>query len=255
MRQRLTNAKALYLEGIRDGKARETIEKYTGHRYTQHSTGVRDGVEGFVAFFEPFIARNPRREIEIVRGFEDGRHVFIQAYQSLNGGESQWVTMDLFDTDAKGRIIEHWDVIQPFSEETVSGSGMVLGETEVTDIERTDENKEWVREYTKQVLQERQLGTVGQFVAPGLVQHSPSIPGTLRGLETWLASDESGHYEMLFKLVGEGGFVATLGKRHVAGQDQAVIDLYRVENGLIVEHWDVVETILSRDQWGNTGKF
>jgi len=59
MSQRLENARNLYMEGIRDGKPREAVTKYTGDRYTQHSTGVRDGVEGFVEFFESFIARNP----------------------------------------------------------------------------------------------------------------------------------------------------------------------------------------------------
>jgi predicted SnoaL-like aldol condensation-catalyzing enzyme len=52
MSQRLENARNLYMEGIRDGKPREAVTKYTGDRYTQHSTGVKDGVEGFVEFFE-----------------------------------------------------------------------------------------------------------------------------------------------------------------------------------------------------------
>ena len=51
MGQKLNNAKSLYLEGIRDGNYREAVEKYTGERYTQHSTGVKDGKEGFIEFF------------------------------------------------------------------------------------------------------------------------------------------------------------------------------------------------------------
>lgn len=70
---------AIYLEGIAGGNAREAVTNYTGHRYTQHSTGVGDGVEGFLAFFEPFIVRNPKRDIEIVRIFEDGPWVFCNA--------------------------------------------------------------------------------------------------------------------------------------------------------------------------------
>jgi len=62
MTAKLDNAIALYMEGIRDGNARQAVETYTGDRYTQHSTGVRDGVEGFVEFFEPFIERNPSRD-------------------------------------------------------------------------------------------------------------------------------------------------------------------------------------------------
>ena len=36
MGQRLDNAKSLYLEAIRDGRVSEAINKYSGHRYTQH---------------------------------------------------------------------------------------------------------------------------------------------------------------------------------------------------------------------------
>ena len=104
MGQKLENAKSLYLEGIRDGNAREAVTKYTGDRYTQHSTGVRDGTEGFVEFFEPFIARNLKRDIQIIRGLEDGQYVFLHVYQSLNDGEAEWVTTDFFDTDDNGRI-------------------------------------------------------------------------------------------------------------------------------------------------------
>ncbi len=255
MAQGLANAKALYLEGIRDGKARDAIRRYTGHRYTQHSTGVPDGVEGFLQFFEPFLDRNPKREIEIVHGIEDGRYAFLHAYQSLNDGAHRWVTMDLFDTDSKGLIIEHWDVIQPYVESTASGAGMIDGESEVADLERTDENKELLLEYTKQVLQGRHFERADRFVAVDLVQHSPGIGAGREGLAAWLTSGEGGDYEMLFKLIGQGNFVVAFGKRHLEGTDYAVVDLYRLESGLIVEHWDTVEEILSRDQWGNSGKF
>lgn len=56
MSAKLENAKALYMEGTGNGRVREAVTAYTGARYTQHSAGVADGVEGFVAFFEPFLA-------------------------------------------------------------------------------------------------------------------------------------------------------------------------------------------------------
>jgi len=97
---------------------REAVTANTGDRYTQHSTGVRDGVEGFVEFFDEFVVRNPKRDIQIVRAIEDGPYVFVHAFQSINGGESQWVTTDLFDTDGNDRIVEHWDVISAFTAPT-----------------------------------------------------------------------------------------------------------------------------------------
>jgi len=69
MGQGLENVRKIYLEGIAGGNAREAVTAYTGHRYTQHSTGVGDGAAGFLAFFEPFVARNPKRHITIKRAF------------------------------------------------------------------------------------------------------------------------------------------------------------------------------------------
>ena len=56
----LDNVRDIYLDGIGDGNIRAAVMKNTGHRYTQHSTGVADGVEGFLEFFEPFLKRNPK---------------------------------------------------------------------------------------------------------------------------------------------------------------------------------------------------
>ena len=145
---KLDNAQRLYMEGIRDGKVRESVTRYTGDRYTQHSTGVRDGIEGFVEFFEPFIERNPKRDIQIIRKLVDGQYVFLQAYQNINEGEARWVTTDFFDTDENDKIIEHWDVIAPYADATPSGHTSIDGPTEVTDLDKTEENKTLVRNLT-----------------------------------------------------------------------------------------------------------
>lgn len=97
----------IYRERITGGKARDTVHKDTGHRYTLHSTGVADGAEGFLPFFEPFVARNPKPNIKVVRIFEDGQQFSCNAYQSLNDGAAEWVTMDIRHTDAQGLILEH----------------------------------------------------------------------------------------------------------------------------------------------------
>ena len=152
MSEKLENAKKLYLEGIRDGKAREAVTKYTGERYTQHSTGVRDGIEGFVEFFVPFIERNPKRDIQIVRAIEDGQYVFLHVYQSLNDGESEWVTTDFFDTDENNKIIEHWNVISAYAPQTPSGHTSIDGVSEITDLEKTDANKQLVSDFIRDVL-------------------------------------------------------------------------------------------------------
>jgi predicted SnoaL-like aldol condensation-catalyzing enzyme len=255
MGQGLENVRRIYLEGIAGGRVREAVTAYTGDRYTQHSTGVGDGVEGFLAFFEPFLERNPKRDIEIVRIFEDGPWVFCSAHQSLNDGEAQWVTMDLFYTDSDGLILEHWDTIAPYVAETTSSQDMVQGANQPDLAADGEANKSIVLEYTKQVLQGRDLDKLDQFVSRDLIQRAPSVPAGREGLHNWLSSDDAGYYEMLFKLIGQGDFVVTYGKRRVLGKDYAVFDLYRLDGGLIVEHWENAEEISPREVWGNSGKF
>jgi predicted SnoaL-like aldol condensation-catalyzing enzyme len=254
MGQGLEKVLDIYMDGIAGGNARAAVLRNTGHRYTQHSTGVGDGAEGFLAFFEPFVERNPKRDIEVLRIFEDGPWVFCSAYQSLNDGAAQWVTMDMFYTDPDGLILEHWDTIAPYAKDTKSGEDMVGGARDVDNSVGGAACQALVLEYTKQVLQERGHDKVADFVADDVVQHAPTIGKGHEGLQDWLA-DDAGSYEMLFNIFGQGDFVVTYGKRHAAGKDIAVFDLYRVSGGKIVEHWMNEEEISPRENWGNSGKF
>ena len=260
MSQKLENAKRLYLEGIRDGKAREAVTKYTGDRYTQHSTGVRDGGEGFVEFFEPFIARNPKRDIQIVRGLVDGRHVFIHAYQSLNDGETEWVTTDFFDTDENDKIIEHWDVIAKYHPVTPSGHTSTDGPTEVTDLDQTEANKTLVRNLIQNALMPGgDPSTLDQYISTEkYIQHNPEVEDGLAHFQRLAtAPNRPLNYDEIVLMVGQGNFVATLCRANwndgKINQDYAQVDLFRIENGKVVEHWDNVEPVPENDV--NSGKF
>ena len=170
---RRDNAIGLYLRAIRDGQPHAAASAYTGTHLTQHSSGVRDGAAGFVEFFEPSIERNPVRYIRIVRSIEDGRYVFLHAFQSLNHGESEWVTTNFFDTDADDRVIEHWGVVAPYSGHTESGRTAIDGPTEISDRDRTGENKTIVRKMIKKVLMTGgKLSQVDRFVSDTYIRHS-----------------------------------------------------------------------------------
>ena len=258
MSRKIENAVGLYTEGIRDGNIRAAVTKYTGDRYTQHSTGVRDGIEGFVEFFEPFIARNPIRDIQIVRTLEDGQHLFIHAYQSLNNGEAEWVTLDFFDTDRDDRIVEHWDVIAEYSPETPSGHTSVDGSTEVTDLDATGANKTLVRTFIEDVLMDGgNPGNVGSYISGDqYVRHNRDAADGLESFkELPIAEDRPLVYEEIVLLVGQGNFVATLCRARWEDTPYAQADLFRIADGLIVEHWDAAEPIGPETEWVNSGKF
>jgi predicted SnoaL-like aldol condensation-catalyzing enzyme len=51
------------------------------------------------------------------------------------------------------------------------------------------------------------------------------------------------------RYVAEGNFVLVLSEGDIPTGPTALYDLFRVENGKIVEHWDVLTPIPPRDQW------
>ena len=257
MTAKLDHAIALYMDGIRDGNARRAVETYTGDRYTQHSTGVKDGVEGFVEFFEPFIERNPDRDIRVIRRLEDGQYVFLHVYQNINNGEFEWVTTDFFDTDADDKIIEHWDIIAPYASATPSSHTSIDGPTELTDLDRTEQNKAIVREMIQEVLiPGGDPSRVGEFISSEYIQHNPEIPDGLDSFRQLVTDPNKPlHYSEVVLLVGQGNFVATLCKATWEGSPNAQCDVFRLEDGLIVEHWDNVEAVGPEAEWANSGKF
>lgn len=257
MSTRKQNAINLYMEGIRDGNAREAVTKYTGERYTQHSTGVRDGVEGFIEFFEPFIERNPKRDIRVIRALEDGQYVFLHVYQSLNDGETEWVTTDFFDTDENSKIIEHWDVIAAYASQTPSGHTSTDGPTEITDLDKTEENKTLIRNFVNDVLTNQAPEKIDEYISSETyIQHNPQVKDGLEHFKTLiLAENNPLIYKEIVLLVGEGNFVATLCRAEWEGEEMAQVDLFRIEEGMIVEHWDNVEPVPPKEEWVNSGKF
>lgn len=258
MGRKLETATALYLEGIRDGRYREVVSRYATEDFREHSTGVKDGHEGFIEFFEEFTQRNPRRDIRIVRGFEDGPYVFLQAYQSLNDGESQWVTMDIFATDDDDRVTEHWDVISSYVPRTPSGRSSTDGPSQVRDHGQTEANKATVRRLIEEVLVPGADGSrIEGLVSPRqLAQHSSRLGDGLeafRRLTTGAARRLA--YEDLALLVGRGDFVATLCRTRWDGTPEAQMDLFRLEDGLVVERWENAEPLPSPEELVNSGKF
>jgi predicted SnoaL-like aldol condensation-catalyzing enzyme len=257
---KVTNAIGLYLEGIRDGHATAALDKYVGDRYTQHSTGVADGKEGFLAFFTPFLAAHPDRDIRIIRTVEDGRYVFVHAHQILDGGATQWVTTDLFDTDANDKIVEHWDVISAFTGPNPSGHTQIDGSTDIDDLETTAANKAVIAEFARVVLQRGELRRLAEFVsAHTFIQHTSQIGDGLAALrQFWENEAAAGRaivYREVFRIVGSGNFVVTYSRVTIGSAEFAVFDIFRLENGVIVEHWDNMEPIPSPEEAGNSGKF
>ena len=247
MAQKLANAKGLYLEGIRDGNYVEAVNKYTGGHYIQHSTGVRDGKQGFIDFFQAFCQRNPIREVDILRGFSDGQYVFIHAFQSLNNGEQQWVTTDFFDTDSDDKIIEHWDVISAYQAPTPGQHSVIDGCLSVTDLDKTSHNKDIIDKLiAKAISAQVPLTSHADSFVDNYARHYPQ--------EVFASLTRLQHQRQVL-LVGQGNFVACLSQALLNDNAIAVVDLFALADGKVAEHWVNYEWVPSDEEAKNSGKF
>ncbi|MFW2334082.1 nuclear transport factor 2 family protein, partial [Ilumatobacter sp.] len=114
--------------------------------------------------------------------------------------------------------------------------------------------------FLRDVLQGGDMGRLTDYVSSDTyIQHDPLVGDGLDGLAAFAdrlaASGQSMVYDEVHRVIGSGNFVASMSKMRLGDTDMAVIDLFRVENGLIVEHWDVMEEITPEETWVNSGKF
>lgn len=224
-------------------------------QYTQHNLTVGDGLAGFGAVLQALPKGSAR--VNTVRVFQDGSFVFAHTDYNFFGPK---IGFDIFRFK-DGRIVEHWDNLQetPVAPNP-SGRTMLDGPTQARDLGAAAANKVLVRTFLDDLINGRMDKVGSYFDGDRYLQHNPQVGDGLSGLGAALKTmAEQGiamKVDQLHTVLGEGDFVLAVSEGHFAGAHSAFYDLFRVENGKIAEHWDVIEPILPRDQWKNAnGKF
>ncbi len=225
------------------------------NKYVQHNLAVGDGLAGFGEVMKH--APEGGFKAKVVRAIEDGDYVITHTEYDFFGPK---IGFDVFRFE-DGLIVEHWDNLIEVAPPNPSGHTQIDGATNITDTQATDANKAFVKEFLETILLKGEMDKVGNyFDGDNYIQHNPSIGDGLSGLGAGLkAMAEQGivmRYDKIHKVLGEGNFVLTMSEGEFAGKPTSFYDLFRVENGKIAEHWDVIEPILPEAERKNSnGKF
>lgn len=243
------------LKAIETG-ATEPVAYINASQYTQHNLGAADGLAGFGALLKALPPNSVK--VKTVRAFEDGNYVFTHTDYDFFGPK---IGFDIFRFE-EGSIVEHWDNLQETPKQpNPSGHTMIDGPTASIDVEKTEENKKLVRQFVDDILVNNKMDKLaGYFNGDNYIQHNPQIPDQLSGLGKTLGElAKQGitlKYDKIHKVLGQGNFVLVVSEGHFGKSYDAFYDLFRVENGKIAEHWDVIEPVPAKESWkNNNGKF
>lgn len=105
-----------YYELAFNGKEPEqAVEKYVGSRYIQHNPQAPDGPEAFIAFVRAF----PELSVDIRRVMAEGDMVVTHSLVRFTADDPGSVSADFFRLE-DGKVVEHWDVLQPWPQESAN---------------------------------------------------------------------------------------------------------------------------------------
>lgn len=249
-------AKAV-LNSLASGDPKAITEYVSKDGYIQHNLAFADGRQTMLDALPALKAS--KTKVEIARAFEDGNYVFLQSKYNLFGAGEQ-VGFDIFRFK-EGVIVEHLDNLAAVTKPNPSGHTQFDGATTIKDLNKTEENKLVVSNFVRDVLGAQDANTItNYFDGDKYIQHNTGIADGLSGLGSALESLSKQGISMVYNkthyVFGQGNFVLAVSEGTFAGKPTSYYDLFRVENGKIAEHWDVMETIADKSTWkNNNGKF
>jgi predicted SnoaL-like aldol condensation-catalyzing enzyme len=230
------------------------VDRYFAEPFSQHDPSLADGLAGVKAFAGE-VASSPAADITIYRTLVDGDFVLLHSkYQGVARNAGSAIAFDLFRFK-DGKIVEHWGGQEPEEPPNLSGRTQVDGPTAVLDREKTEANRALVRNYRETVMVAMRFDRIEEFIEGAhYAQHASKIGDGIARLRERIASvaKEGGQlYLTPRRFVAEGNFVLVLSEGDLPSGPTALYDLFRVENGKIAEHWDVLTPVPPRDQWKN----
>ena len=227
--------------------------------YIQHNLAFGTGRDAFVGAVQALGAAPVKTTVNNIRAFEDGDKVFLQTVYNFAGAGEQ-VAFDIFRFDEDGKIAEHWDNLADKAEPNPSRHTQIDGTMEKKDVDK-EVTRKVVSAFVGDILRgENPDNITSYFDGDNYIQHNTGIADGLSGLGKALAAlAEQGiqmTYNKTYMVLADGNYGLAVSEGTFGGAPTSYYDLFRVEDGKIAEHWDVMETIADKETWANEkGKF
>lgn len=236
------------LKGIETGDP-ASVAVVNEEKYIQHNPQTHEGSIGLAELFKQLAKTSPR--VNIVRVFEDGDYVFAHTEYDFTDRN---IGFEIFRFE-DGQAVEHWDNIQRRKGPNASGHSMVDGMTDVSDTGITKDSRQLIQSFVDDVLIGKNMGSMTDYIDTiNFVEHNPHSKDDIEALKQYMLCGID--YRLCHRILADGDFVLSVCEGSRDGVHTSFYDLYRLQDGKIVEHWDTSEAIPPRQEWKNdNGKF
>ena len=104
-------------------KVKEGFDKYVGDKYIQHNPIAADGKDAAVEVLSKFMQMVPTWSYEVKHAYVDGDIAIVHSLVRAKPEDRGNAVVDIFRFE-KGKVVEHWDVIQAIPEKSANTNTM-----------------------------------------------------------------------------------------------------------------------------------
>jgi predicted SnoaL-like aldol condensation-catalyzing enzyme len=231
------------------------IDRHWRPDYIQHSPLAPDGREALREFVIFIKATFPEGHLDFRRVLAEGDLVLVHSHLVPVPGTRGDALLDIFRVQ-DGKIAEHWDVTQAVPETTASGNDMFSTlsspqtEEPLPGASRCRSRRVALALYEGAVV-DHDVTAFDRHAAEPYFQHNPGIANgreaAKAALEELYGSNPRARSDVK-RVIAEGDLVAVhhhfrLNPDDPADRGSAVLDIFRVKKGRVVEHWDITQAV------------